>query len=110
MTRIVRPTARTRHIYTGRVLLALLELPAAAAALWLAWTLAESNPLEEIFENSMVNFVPSALIPYLLYMSIAALGSGWSTTLSVPCIAPRVRRSPDADGTRARGVDRLSAR
>ncbi|MHA6523250.1 hypothetical protein [Tessaracoccus sp. G1721] len=68
------PAHRTAHIGVGRVLLSILELPAAAGALWLAWILAESNPLEEVFENSMVNFVPGALIPYLLYMTIAALG------------------------------------
>lgn len=74
MTRSTRTVARTKRIGGWRVLLALLELPAAAVAVWLAWILAESNPLEEIFDNSRVNFVPGPLIPYLLYMGIAGLG------------------------------------
>ncbi|MBB1514036.1 hypothetical protein H5399_15720 [Tessaracoccus sp. MC1627] len=69
-----RPKALTKNFGPKRILLALLEVPAGAAALWLAWTLAAENPLEEPFDNSMVNFVPGALIPYMVYMSIAALG------------------------------------
>ncbi|MBB1516100.1 hypothetical protein H5398_08995 [Tessaracoccus sp. MC1679] len=69
-----RPKALTKNFGPKRILLALLEVPAGAAALWLAWTLTAANPLEEIFENSRVNLVPGALIPYVVYMSIAALG------------------------------------
>lgn len=69
-----RSRASTTSFGPKRIILGLLELPAGAAALWLAWTLTAANPLEEPFDNSMVNFVPGALIPYMVYMSIAALG------------------------------------
>lgn len=69
-----RTKNRMKKIGPGRILLGLVEVPAGAAAMWLAWSLAMSNPLEETFENSMVNFVPGALIPFLLYMAIAGLG------------------------------------
>ena len=69
-----RSRAPTTRFGPKRIILGILELPAGAAALWLAWTLTAANPLEEPFDNSMVNFVPGALIPYMVYMSIAALG------------------------------------
>lgn len=93
-----RPKARMSNFGPKRILLALLEVPAGAAALWLAWTLTAANPLEEPFDNSMVNFVPGALIPYMVYMSIAALGiwlvfDGFSTVYrALRHVADRRRR------------------
>ena len=69
-----RSRASTTRFGPKRIILGILELPAGAAALWLAWTLTAANPLEEIFENSRVGFVPGPWIPYIVYFHIAALG------------------------------------
>lgn len=61
---------------------ALLLLGGGIGALWVAFILVVRNPLEETFENSVVNFVPGPLIPYLLY-GLLAFAGGWAVITAV---------------------------
>ncbi len=65
--------SRARGSSVAQVLLRVVAVPAGVALAWLAFLLVQANPLEEVFANSMVDFVPGPLIPYLIY---AALGAG----------------------------------